>query len=78
MDDEQNNQCSIFDAIRGINVNSNYDLSKFLKTAFEQLKNAGVHLHLFHGQKELYIHAKIIIADSSTLFLVQKIFLTHL
>jgi phosphatidylserine/phosphatidylglycerophosphate/cardiolipin synthase-like enzyme len=56
-------------AIRGINVKVIMTYQSSFKDEFEQLKNAGVNLHLFHGEKELYIHAKIIIADSSYAFL---------
>jgi cardiolipin synthase A/B len=39
------------------------------KNAFQELKNAGAELHLFHGEKGLYIHAKMILTDQSSVFL---------
>jgi phosphatidylserine/phosphatidylglycerophosphate/cardiolipin synthase-like enzyme len=33
--------------------------------AFQQLSDAGVDLHFFEGQDELYIHAKVILADGT-------------
>jgi len=39
------------------------------KPAFQELKNAGAELHLFHGEKGLYIHAKMILADQTNAFL---------
>jgi cardiolipin synthase A/B len=39
------------------------------KNAFQELKNSGAELHLFHGEKGLYIHAKMILADQTSAFL---------
>lgn len=39
------------------------------KKAFQELKNSGAELHLFHGEKGLYIHAKMILTDQSSVFL---------
>ena len=52
----------------GVIVNIVMTYQSAAKTAFEQLKNAGVHLHLFHGEK-FYIHAKMIMADNTEVFL---------
>ena len=56
-------------AKRGASVNVVMTYQSTFKDAFTTLKNAGAHLHLFHGQKGLYIHAKMILADESYLFL---------
>jgi phosphatidylserine/phosphatidylglycerophosphate/cardiolipin synthase-like enzyme len=69
MNDDRIVNALSFAAKRGIDVNIIMTYQSSWKAAFEELKDAGVHLHLFHGQKELYIHAKIIIADSVYAFL---------
>jgi phosphatidylserine/phosphatidylglycerophosphate/cardiolipin synthase-like enzyme len=69
MDDERIISALSSAAKRGINVNIIMTYQSSWKPAFEELKKVGVNLHLFHGQKELYIHAKIIITDSSYAFL---------
>ena len=56
-------------AKRGVNVNIVMTYQTSWKPAFEQLKNAGAHLHLFHGEKSLYIHAKMILSDQLYAFL---------
>jgi phosphatidylserine/phosphatidylglycerophosphate/cardiolipin synthase-like enzyme len=53
---------------RGVNVNIIMTYQSTAKLAFEQLKNTGVNLHLFHGEK-FYIHAKMILADDTNAFL---------
>ncbi|MDR3519729.1 MAG: phospholipase D-like domain-containing protein [Candidatus Pacebacteria bacterium] len=55
-------------ARRGVAVNIVMTYQSAAKLAFGQLKNAGVSLHLFHGEK-FYIHAKMIIADDTNAFL---------
>ena len=55
-------------ARNGVTVNIVMTYQSAAKTAFVQLKNAGVHLHLFHGQK-FYIHAKMVMADENKVFL---------
>ena len=64
---------SIIDALisaekRGININVVMTYESADKNAFAELKNAGVNLHLFHGEK-FYIHAKMILADDNYAFL---------
>lgn len=54
---------------RGVNVNIIMTYQSNYKKAFQELKDAGVHLHLFHGEKGLYIHAKMIIADQDYAFI---------
>ena len=55
-------------AKRGVNVNIIMTYQSSDKNVFAELKSAGVHLHLFHGQK-FYIHAKIILSDRAYAFL---------
>jgi phosphatidylserine/phosphatidylglycerophosphate/cardiolipin synthase-like enzyme len=55
-------------AKRGVAVNIVMTYQSAAKLAFGQLKNAGVQLHLFHGEK-FYIHAKMILADGTEAFL---------
>jgi len=53
---------------RGVNVNVVMTYESTDKNAFAELKNSGVNLHLFHGEK-FYIHAKMILADDDYAFL---------
>jgi phosphatidylserine/phosphatidylglycerophosphate/cardiolipin synthase-like enzyme len=53
---------------RGVNVNVVMTYQSADKNAFAELKNAGVGLHLFHGEK-FYIHAKMILSDDDYAFL---------
>jgi len=54
---------------RGVDVKVVMTYATAWKPAFAELKSAGVQLHLFHGEKGVYIHAKMILADDSTAFL---------
>ena len=54
---------------RGIAVKIIMTYQTAWKPAFEELKNDGAELHLFHGEKGLYIHAKMILADQANVFL---------
>ncbi len=53
---------------RGVTVNVVMTYQSADKNAFAELKNAGVNLHLFHGEK-FYIHAKMILADDTNAFI---------
>lgn len=53
----------------GVNVNIIMTYQTPFKAAMQELKDSGVHLHLFHGEKGLYIHAKMIVADQAYAFL---------
>ena len=71
---EEMEDTNIIDALedavkKGIDVNVIMTYQTADKDAFNELKNAGVHVSLFHGEKGLYIHAKVIIADDSYAFL---------
>ena len=54
---------------RGVNVKIIMTYQTAWKPAFQELKNSGAELHLFHGEKGLYIHAKMILADQNSAFL---------
>jgi phosphatidylserine/phosphatidylglycerophosphate/cardiolipin synthase-like enzyme len=54
---------------RGVAVKVVMTYATAWKLAFQELKSAGVELHLFHGEKGTYIHAKVIVADGSYAFL---------
>ncbi len=56
-------------AKHGVNVNIIMTYQTGFKEAMQELKDSGAHLHLFHGKKGLYIHAKMIVADQSYAFL---------
>ena len=54
---------------RGVVVDIIMTYQTAWKPAFQELKDDGAELHLFHGEKGLYIHAKMILADQSSAFL---------
>jgi cardiolipin synthase len=55
-------------ALRGVNVEIDMTSSPNWKSAFTALTNAGVHVRTHAPNAPLYIHAKIIIADSAEAF----------
>jgi phosphatidylserine/phosphatidylglycerophosphate/cardiolipin synthase-like enzyme len=70
---EEMADASIIDALisaekRGVNVNVVMTYESADKNAFTELKNAGVQMHLFHGEK-FYIHAKMVLVDDDYAFL---------
>ncbi len=51
----------------GVNVSITMTANSSYDTAFNQLKAAGAHVHLYpNDNKSLYIHAKVIIADAAS------------
>ena len=54
---------------RGVAVNIVMTYQSADKENLNELKNSGVILHLFHGEKGTYIHAKMILADQAHAFL---------
>lgn len=54
---------------RGVDVKIVMTYETSWKKNFNQLKNSGIDIHLFHGEKGTYIHAKVIIADDDYAFL---------
>jgi cardiolipin synthase len=61
---------ALLEAVKhGVSVNIIMTYQTSWKGAFQELKDAGVNLHLFHGEKGLYIHAKMILIDQTYAFL---------
>ena len=54
-------------ASRRVSVNVTMTYSSSWSSAFSALTAAGVHVHVFHGETPVYIHAKAICADCTTL-----------
>jgi phosphatidylserine/phosphatidylglycerophosphate/cardiolipin synthase-like enzyme len=56
-------------AQRGVDVDVAMTYSSSWADAFDDLSNAGVHVRTYAPDASLYIHAKVVVADDSTLFL---------
>ena len=54
-------------ALRGVDVKITMTADSEWDHAFSRLARAGAHIRLYHGSKSLYIHAKVIVADSPSL-----------
>ena len=53
-------------AKKGVNVSITMTANSSYDSAFDQLKAAGAHIHLYpNNSTSLYIHAKVIIADAA-------------
>lgn len=56
-------------AMRGVNVQVVMTDQSSWHGNFKVLKNSGVHIHTFNGEKPIYIHAKMVLIDGKRAFL---------
>lgn len=55
-------------ARRGVDVRLVMTYATEWKPAFAQLGGCGAHVHLYHGEHPIYVHAKLIVADGRRAF----------
>jgi phosphatidylserine/phosphatidylglycerophosphate/cardiolipin synthase-like enzyme len=69
MDDSDTTDALASAARRGVDVDVVMTYSSSWADAFDDLSDAGVHVRTYSSDAPLYIHAKVVVADDTTLFL---------